>query len=368
MSMRCRVSSIVCLLTACSRTAPAPAPSPSSGAVAVPPASTPTIEFGETDFRGTFNGAKLVATFDVKSGAASGSCFYESVGADIPLRGKVSDDGSLVLNELDGDKAVSTITLRRGADGTLSGTWSKGDKSGPAALVPVTRKPAEPVVVVTRQETDKSLAICGWDGRRFGNGDTEKPSAPCIRRASVPVVFGLSDRPFQRSLNAALVAAAKMKAPDNPIGVGVVVSYAIAMNARGVLSIVLDGRFDCGPTNKDCELDAYLPGHNGGRSVGLTAAVDGASIARSPADFIDLAKARSTITPIIRSGFALCVTAGDEDPLQDVMGAVLADDGVRVEHDSCANHVHSDAWAIIPYAKVKPALKADSPFAPAWKP
>ena len=365
--MHSRGSLALLLVVACSRSQAMPAPAPSASSSASGSAALPSVEFGETDFRGAFNGAKLVATLVAKSGAITGTCFYESVGTDIPLRGTVAPDGSIVVSELDGDKAVSTITLTRAADGALSGTWTKGDKSGAATLLPITRKAGEPVVIVTRPETDKSLAICGWDGHRFTSGNTEKPAAPCFRKASAPVVLGLSDRAFEKTLDAALLASAKMNAFDNPVGVGVTVDYHAVLNARGVLSIVFDAKYSCGAGVKDCDVDAYAPGHNYGHETGFVVAIDGAAIAKSPADFIDLKKARAVIKPITDKGYAMCVASGTGDPLQEVMGAVLDDTGVRIEHDQCSNHVHTDQWDVIPYPKLDAALKNDSPFSAAWK-
>jgi hypothetical protein len=356
-----RATVLLCLSMGCSRSQPPAARVTVDAATTSADSSAQSarvFDLEETDYRGAFNGAKVVATLEAKLRTVSGSCFYESVGTDIALSGAMDDAGVITFHELDGSRAVSTVTLERLADGTLSGTWSNGDASGPATLEPVRRAERGPVLVVTRLRKDRGIALCGKT--------EEKRKPPCWRDASVPMVLGLSNRPFERSINFALNMQSMMRLPENPEGIGATVTYSVVMNTRGILSIVSRGVFACSATRKDCDLDSYLPYHNRGRSIGLTAAVDAATIASSPGDFLDVGKARPTIQPILAFGFAMCVWGGDM-PGPDLKGAVLGEKGVDIEYDLCANHVHSDAWRTVPYAELASALKSDSPFAPAWE-
>jgi hypothetical protein len=118
----------LCFLVACARSQSSAALASASAsvvAVAAAPLAPTKLEFGETDFRGDFNGAKVVATLRAKDGVVSGSCFYDAIGTDIQLSGTVKDDRTLVVSEMNGDAAVSTITVTRASDGALSGTWRR---------------------------------------------------------------------------------------------------------------------------------------------------------------------------------------------------------------------------------------------------
>jgi hypothetical protein len=318
------------------------------------------VEFSETDFQGTFNGAKLVATIEAKNNKVSGTCFYESVGTDIPLDGAIAADGTITLSELKGSTAVSTTTLTRASDGTLSGTWKTSEKSGPASLVPVSYTKGDKLAIATRLGDESSLALCG----KFAD---EKPKAACRRKTKAPVVLGLTDRAFEKKLNDALAGLAKMAVPANPEGIGVTVDYTVHLAARGILSVAFLGNYVCGTAVKECGVDGYVPEHRWHETASLTAAVDASLIAKSYSDFVDFSKAAALIKPIVEGGFKRCVSSGPDDPVDGVTGAVLTETGVSVEYDNCGNHVHADAWAPIPYAKLSAALKAGSPYESAWK-
>jgi len=360
---------LLVVLVGCSRSQPSATVASASAAPVVADAGPPApkrVELAETDFRGTFNGAKLVATLRAKDGIVTGSCFYEAFGADIPLRGTAKDDGTLVVSEMKGDAAVSTVTLTRAADGTLSGTWSTPQKSGPATLTPVVHAPGGTIEVATRPHVETSLAICGWNGSRYDREDWLKdvPKGPCRRASKAPVVLGLADRAFEKRLNDALFTDAKMAAPNNADGVGVDVTYTLPLSERGILSVVFTAKFSCGNV-PDCSVDNWVDAHNWGASFGVTVAVDAGVIAKSPADFVDFSKVRPVVRGVLAAGFAQCVSAGPEEGWS-VQGAVLGESGLSIEHDECVNHVHSDAWTLVPYAKLGPALKA-GPFEAAWK-
>lgn len=352
---------VLCLLVGCSKEPPSPTivASASAAPSASAPAPPPKVEFAESDFRGTFSGAKLVATLEAKPGTIAGSCFYESVGIDIPLKGTIAEDGTITMSELKGETPVSTITLKRDPDGTLSGTWKSGEKTGAATLAPVGYKPGDAITVATRFGDESSLALCG-------DGGGDKPKAACRRKTKAPVALGLADRAFEKKLNAALLDRAKMAPPANPEGIGVTTDYVVQLATHGVLSIVFVGNYECG-AKKDCGVDAYVPGHKWYNTTSLTAAVDKGIIAKSYSEFVDFSKVVPLIKPIVASGFKMCVTSGPDNPLDGVTDAVLTERGVSWEHDNCGNHVHADAWDLIPYAKLGAALKPGSPFESAWK-
>lgn len=352
-------------LIACTKPQSGPAPvastSTSTSTTAVEPVPSgvvAAIEFGEKDFRGSFNGAKVVATFAAKSKTIDGTLFYESVGTDIPLHGTIADDGAITLSEMKGTTAISTTTLTRAADGTLSGTWKSGDKSGPATLAPVAYKPGDPIVTVARHLDESSLALCG----KFAD---EKPKAPCRRKAKAPVVLGLADRAFEKKLNETLLERAKIPPPANPEGIGVSTDYRIDLAARGVLSVVFVGTYEC-VGGKDCGVDGYVPNHKWNEMKTLVAAVDVGTIAKSYKDYVDFTKARAVIAPIVASGFKMCVSSGPDDPVDGVTDAVPSEKGLAFAYDNCGNHVHSDAWETIPYAKLSGALKSGTPYEKAW--
>jgi hypothetical protein len=235
--------------------------------------AAPVKDLAETDYQGAFNGAKLYATFAASNGVVSGSLFYPAVGADISLEGTL--DGGLTLREVGKSGAVSTTTLAKDASGAFVGTWtSTAGKSGPAKLDPIARKAGEPALVVDRSVADKSDALCNRSGK-----STPKPTAPCNRVGNAPVVLGLTDRAFQEKLDKRLLDAAKMTPPDNSVGLGVKVSWMATLNARGVLSIELNGAFvneeACSRGPRDCTgLDAFAPGHNYRTTTSVVAALD----------------------------------------------------------------------------------------------
>ena len=112
----------------------------------------PDVAFG--DYRGTFHGANVYASFEARGGIASGTFFYDADGIDVPLRGGIDERGALVLSEM-GDKGpISTVTLRSDPSGAWSGTWASADasRSGAAKLQPIARARGAEVFIATRHE------------------------------------------------------------------------------------------------------------------------------------------------------------------------------------------------------------------------
>jgi hypothetical protein len=335
--------------------------STSSRASAAPAAA----DIPQTDFRGTFNGAKVYVTLEVHDGLASGSCFYEAGGPDVPLRGATDAHGALTISEMDDDQAdLSHVALVRDAGGAWSGTWKSTDltRSGPAKLEPISRRAGAPAVVATRRVHKQSLALCGWRGI---------PVAPCESDARVPVVLGLADRAFEKKLNDRLAAISSIRPPSNPVGLRVKIDFATPMNDRGFVSFEITARYlpepACDKPGAACA-GVYAYSHATGSAAGLTASVDAHAIATNVSDFVDVVKARQQLVDLVTSGFADCVTPVDAEQAFDRVGeGVLTSTGVAVLVDHCQNHVHGPTWRELSFATLGPALRGGSPFAPVWK-
>ncbi len=346
----------------------------------VPSPVPPSTDIAETDFRGSFNGVPLWGTLEARGGSVSGSCFYESVGVDIPLRGSLEDNGAMALSEIGPHGPVSTITLTKGQGASWIGTWKKADgtKTGPARLQPIKRRTGEPVVVATRHVHKSSLALCDWsEAATTKRGQfASVPAAPCEQDARVPVVLGLDDRGFQKKLNRRLAEACDVAPPPNPVGLRIKIDYFVPLNERGFITFVVKGDY---LSEAACDRRAaegaecsgvYAHSHTLNVASGLTAAVDGRAIASSAADFMDVKRARSPLIATIRGGQDHCVTGPMEyDPLEGLPQgppAVLSPKGVSILYDNCAEHVHTYAWAEIPFARLRSALRAGSIFEPVW--
>ena len=289
------------------------------------------VEIAESDFRGTFNGATLYATVDAHDGIASGTCFYEDDGTDVPLRGAIDEHGVMMLQQV-GDKGpVSSVTLTADATGAWTGTWKSADqsRSGTARLEPIARKPGDPVFVAARTI-------------RQTRSDTR-----------VPVVLGLADRAFEKKLDDALLAKASVRAPAGSWRV--TTDYSVPLNERGYVSFEIISRYADHASDKS------------GGADGLTAAVDRQAIASTAADLIDVVKAKRLLVDMAERGYARCSTSLTDEHALDTIGAgVLTKTGVAIEHDTCDDHVHSPAWDELSFATLGSALRAGTAFEPFW--
>jgi hypothetical protein len=333
-----------------------PHPSASSASTA---ASPPTIvDVAETDFEGMFNGAHVYATLQAHGGTVTGSCFYDAIGADIPLRGVIGEGASMTVSELGPSGPVSTIQLTRTDDGAWLGTWKSSDgKFGAGALAPIAPREGDPVRVVTRRVHRSGTALCG----------TRMPSkVACAADARVPVVLGLADRAFEQHLDERLAGLSAMSPPDNDAGLRVRIDYKTPVNRGGIVSFEIEGHFldeaSCERKGAPCN-GFFTYSSMTGRAASLTAAVDTHTMTSRLDDLIDTDKAHALLRAIAEHGQKGCVTNSDLDGETNVLTAgVLTETGVAIPYDLCTNHVHSVDWFELSFAKLGSARRRGSPF------
>jgi hypothetical protein len=277
----------------------------------------PDVAFA--DYRGTFHGAKVYASFESRGGVASGSCFYEADGLDVTLRGGVDERGVLTVYEMGEKGPVSTVTLTSDASGAWSGTWASADasRSGPVKLEPIARARGAEVFVATRHTRSDHIDV------------------------RTPVVLGLGDRAFEKKLDDALESLAQTAATD--VGAWVSVDYLVPLNERGFVSIIVSARYAA-----EVRCDGSVPCI--GTASGLSAAVDNRAIATSTWDVVDPVKAAKL--PAARR---LSATG------------VLTRRGVSYLYDEIEDGVHAPAWDEISFDDVGGALRRGSAFEPLWK-
>lgn len=287
-------------------------------------AASPDLE--EADYRGTFHGANVYVTIESHGALASGSCFYETDGADVPLRGAIDERGVLTLEELDDRRAISTITLSGGANGVWTGTWKSADTSraGLVRLERITRREGAPVLVATRHLE-----------RRAGD-------------ARVPVVLGLADRVFERKLNEELAASSKRASTAT-------FDYVVPLNEHGFVSFEITGKYLCdvGPCTE--------------KRTGVTAAVDAHEVATDASALIDMVKARTLLVDVVKGGNDACAKMLDDDrALALVHSGILTQRGVSILYERCDEGSATRARELT-FAELGPSLRSESAFAPAWR-
>ena len=277
----------------------------------------PDVAFG--DYRGSFHGANVYASFDAKGGVASGNMFYEADGIDVTLRGGIDEHGVLVFSEMGDHGPVATVTLTSDPSGAWSGTWSSADssRSGPAKLEPIARTPGNEVFVATRHT-------------RRGHVDVREP-----------VVFGLGDRAFEKKLNDALATLTANAATD--VGTWVTVDYLVPFNERGFLSVIVTARY---ASEMRCDNGVSCIG----TSNGLSAAVDAHALATDLWDVVDPVKAKPFVAAHRLSSVG-----------------VLTRRGVSFRYDEVEDGVHAPAWDEISFDDLGSALRRGSAFEPLWK-
>ena len=289
----------------------------------------PDVAFA--DYRGTFHGANVYASFEARGGIASGSFFYEADGLDVPLRGGIDERGALVLGAFDDKGPISTVTLRSDPSGAWSGTWESSDasRSGVVKLEPIARSRGAEVFVATRHTRRDHIDV------------------------RVPVVLGLDDRAFEKRLDDMLQSLAQTAAAD--VGAWVSVDYLVPLNERGFVSFIVTARY---ATEVRCEGGVPCIG----TASGLSAAVDSRAIATSVWDVVDPVKAR-------RLPAARRLDASEHAPTAFGGSAtgILTRRGVSFRYDEVEDGVHAPAWDEISFDDLGSALRRGSPFEPLWK-
>jgi len=277
----------------------------------------PDVAF--VDYRGTFHGANVYASFEARGGIASGSFFYEADGVDVPLRGGIDEHGTLVLNALGDKGTISTVTLRSDPSGAWSGTWESGDasRSGVAKLEPIARTRGAEVFVATRHTRHDHIDV------------------------RAPVVLGLGDRAFENKVNDALESLAQTAATD--VGAWVSVDYLVPLDERGFISIIVNARYAA-----EVMCDGGVPCI--GIASGLSAAVDDHALATSTWDVVDPVKARK-LAAARRMGAT----------------GILTRRGVSFLYDEVEDGVHAPAWDELSFDDLGGALRRGSAFELLWK-
>jgi hypothetical protein len=277
----------------------------------------PDVEFA--DYRGTFHGAKVYASFESRGGVASGSCFYEADGLDVTLRGGLDERGVLTFYEMGEKGPVSTVTLTSDPSGAWTGTWESGDasRSGVAKLEPITRTPDGEVFVATRHTRRDRVDV------------------------RAPVVLGLGDRVFEKRLNDALASLVQDAAED--VDTWVTVDYLVPLDERGFVSIIVNARY---ANEVRCDGGVSCIG----TASALSAAVDARALARDVWDVVDPAKAK----PIIAARHLSSV-------------GLLTRRGVSFRYDEVEDGMHAPAWDEISFDDLGASLRRGSPFEPLWK-
>lgn len=278
---------------------------------------TPDVAFA--DYRGTFHGANVYASFEARGGIASGSFFYEADGLDVPLRGGIDERGALVLTAM-GEKApISTVTLRSDPSGAWSGMWASADasRSGAAKLEPIAYTRGGEVFIATRHTRRDHIDV------------------------RTPVVLGLGDRVFEKKLDDALQSLAQTAATD--VGAWVSVDYLVPLNERGFVSIIVNSRYAA-----EVRCDGGVPCI--GTASGLSAAIDGRAIMTNVWDVVDPVKARK-----LEGARRLSATG------------VLTRRGISYLYEEIEDGVHAPAWDEISFDDLGGALRRGSAFEPLWK-
>ncbi len=277
----------------------------------------PDVAFA--DYRGTFHGANVYASFEARGGIASGSFFYEADGLDVPLRGGIDEHGALVMRAMGDSGPISTVTLRSDPSGAWTGTWESADasRSGPVKLELIARTPGTEVFVATRHTRSDHIDV------------------------RTPVVLGLGDRVFEKKLDDALESLAQTAAKD--VGAWVSVDYLVPLNERGFVSIVVNARY---ATEVKCDNGVVCMG----TASGLSAAIDGRAIATTVWDVVDPVKAKKL--PAARR-----ITAT----------GLLTRRGVSFRYDEVEDGVHAPAWDEISFDDLGTSLRRGSAFELLWK-
>jgi hypothetical protein len=282
----------------------------------------------------------------------SGSLFYERIGIDLPITGTLAQD-TLILNEMEHGAAISVITLtRQQPSGAWTGSWKKGAHAGPAVLDLVTHATGGPVFLATRIDRTRSA---GCDGEDV-DGHPKKVHPPTTVRA--PVVLGLGDRAFEHTLNDQLRALAHAIAAKCPLGVDV--TFRTPLNARGFLSLLFDTRYVSEP-----DVGVYAFTHTMNVSSGVVVAIDRGRVGAME-EIVDSRKLGAVLSSKLLAANANCVAGPAEHPLDLLETLVLTTDGAEFCYDACTNHVHAAECSKTTFAKLRPALRSDSVFAPLW--
>jgi len=199
---------VACLLAGCSKDpAPYPVPgstaAPSTVAAASPavaasspgagsPAAPPACSF-ERGLTGTIGPAHVFVQLHRKDDELGGSYFYEKVGAELMLTGKVTG-ATFALVESEHGKPTGKLDGGCQAGGAISGTWSSPDGK---RTLPFSFSVPATITVGTRR-----LSFTARSKDADGLGD-------CTFTRALPVVFGAASAAIERRMAASIASAAE---------------------------------------------------------------------------------------------------------------------------------------------------------------
>jgi hypothetical protein len=136
-------------------------------------------------YRGKVLDAPVFARVEESRGLLRGRYFYERIGVDIALEGRVAEDGKLELRE----KYGAFIGRCDPATGALSGRWSSGGKEGAFTLEPIPPK-SGPIAATKRFTARRPVKTVG----RFGMKE-------CKLQETKIELFGLPSREAEDKIN-----------------------------------------------------------------------------------------------------------------------------------------------------------------------
>jgi hypothetical protein len=201
---------LLVLVSACSRKAAdavSAAPSGAAAGTAIPIASTRIAEAAPSSssaadlppvpcwtasgYRGEVVGQAVFARLALSGKQLRGRYFYERVGVDLGLAGKLGEAGGFSLSEGPSGRFEGRCEE---PTGVLSGTWSKGAK-GPAAgsfrLVPIV--PGDVPVVAAKRSKYASQGVA--------SPDDDAATSECSFTEARVELFGLKDPRVERQMN-----------------------------------------------------------------------------------------------------------------------------------------------------------------------
>jgi hypothetical protein len=204
----------------------------------------------ERVYRGTI-GADLAIVMRLRRQGAllSGRYFYEKKGVDLDLSGSLTDDGHVALEERLAPVTTSKKTGKPTGtfegvfdkSGALTGTWTDEARQHPLPfrLEPSTPSwaPGSPVTLY------KKIVHLVRKPERPGISPIYKE---CSFDAAFPEVDGVFEPEVEAKINAKLHIKLAIPAPRCDIADSNELSYAVALNRAGVLSVVFDFNWCCG--------------------------------------------------------------------------------------------------------------------------
>jgi hypothetical protein len=159
-----------------------------------PPPRTPGPCVFASGYRGTVAGLPVFARLGKTPQGVQGRYFYERVGTDIALRGKLAPDGAITLTETTNEgKVTGTFEGTCDGAGVVTGMWKGGKQGAPFMLLPV---PQGDTPVVAKKRYVFSKKAPPEDEASVPSGMTE-----CTYKEERDELFGLRNPAAERAIN-----------------------------------------------------------------------------------------------------------------------------------------------------------------------